>query len=284
MKREPSLHITKSTLYALIIEYSDKLQERIPATDLVEFLMSRGKKYSIYHRSSLEFKSKDKKKIRSITYSTTGAAQMFASLLQSIRKQRKRKGTEIIKEGNKKWSQIKEASELATDFCKTFSLKQREGYIIYINLGMDLMNNYNLLQLNSKHEELCQSYENETLICNDINSDITDEIFNTYVSLVLDKTGMNPDYVELPNKYIYFVKAAEIAKALNISGKNYVVANFELLEWTMGIPEPNQLITPNAKGRVIKWAAANMPKLKSDEVKKMVKKLSHIFKKEEEPW
>lgn len=262
--RSPSIHIDQETLSKLIGDYFEEHNIKHSEELLANYLLRRGKKYSLNHRLRLEVNAKNKKKAESITYSSTKSAQMFSSILHTIKLQRKHKGISIIKEGNREWQFIKEGAALALDFSQAFGLKQREGYITYINLAFEVMGRFNLRQLNSKHEKICQIYEAKLSIEEDEFKDQTELAYNTYSEIVYNKSAISQDLKKQPDKYIYFVKAAEKARSIGINIKHYIIANFESLSWATGIPSPEQLITENAVTRVIKWVADNKEYVQRD--------------------
>ena len=257
--REPSIHITISNLKILIKEYDTALTDK-ELEGLVKFIALKGKTRSLSHRSSLEVSNKrvEKKLNNTLKFSSKSDSLLFASTLIKIRTKMKHRGINLIKESSKDWEFIRQASELAYNFCKDFELDKREGFKIYIEEALKMMSRFNLRQINSKHDQICERYEAITRMDDDPNKILTEKAYDTYIGRVYSKTGMAPKYKEnQPDKYLYFIKVGEICKELGISPVHFVNGNFESLSWTNSIPMPEQLVTENATNRVIKWAAEN---------------------------
>lgn len=279
--RKPSIHITLDKLYHILDEYIDD-EAGIDIKDLVKFIGKKGKMSSLSHRLLLENTNKktQKKIVNTLKYSSKDDANLFAKTLRMVRLQHKHKAQALIKESSKDWEFIRQASELAFSFCTDFNLSKKEGFTIYIEYLLKTMVRFNLRQINSKHEQVCQKYEAKVLIENDPNKKLTEEAYNRYINKVSDKTGMSPQYREKqPEKYQYFIQVGEICKERGINPNDYIDGNFESLSWASAIPSPEQLISENAIGRVIKWAYENSIKIGKSANKDRSKEFAKLFNK-----
>jgi hypothetical protein len=277
--RKASIHITLDTLESILDKWFDGDTD---TEALVEFIAKSGKSKSLSHRLILDSldKKTEKKVKNTLKYSSKSDSVLFANTLINVRRKLKHRGISLIKESSKDWEFIRQGSELAFSFCKDFNLSKKEGFKVYIENALRLMVRFNLRQLNSKHEQICERYEAMDNMTNDPNKEITEKAYEVYIERVYSKTGMAPKYKEKqPEKYLNFIKVGATCKELGINPKDFIVGNFESLEWTSSIPMPEQLVTDNAVNRVIKWAAENEVRIGKTSTVDKSKSLQDILKK-----
>lgn len=267
MSRQPSIHITLSVLKSIIYEWYDMGYDKSQSGhDLANYILKRGSKYTLTHRKKLDnYDSNTKKKTDRLKSSQTEHAKIFASLLTKVRQQRKHRGVKTIEVSSKEWGIVKECTGNAINFCYDFNLPIREGFIVYLNIWMDLVDRGRLIinMLPSKHETICNIYQAKVDIEEDVNKDETEKAHDKYMSIIAEKTGLTKDYRKEPLNYVYFVYASKLAKHLGVRADQYIQAQFDGLSWANGIPAPSQLVTKNAETRLIRWMSENNIKASS---------------------
>lgn len=282
--REPSIHITRVNLVKLLKTYIDQDESNEVnwpgdyenlVECLADFLLKNGSRYQLTLRKRLACAGMTPtalKKVEMASRSYKADAQLFSKVLVSLRKSKKHKGINIIKEGNKEWNIIKEVTALATGFCRDFELPLKEGYIEYIDTAMIVLPAFSLNRLNFKHDEICKTYEAIGEIRSDPNKDITEELYESYYQVISSKTGITNDYKKRPLKFVSFVRAAEIVKEIGVNPRDYVNAQFKSLEWINGLPDPVQLTGDSAIERLQKhmYSARKKVKRSRDDLRKIM--------------
>ena len=256
MRREPSLHITKSKLYEIVSEImgSQKHGVTYSNTRIVDKIFSMAKPHSISSRNVTVTSDRIEKKAKRIMNSSRIDADLFAQLVYAIRKKRKHRGIAPIRPGGKDWDLVKEITASALNFCDDFSLKKREGFIRYINIGTDKMVKFTLNKFPNMHEAICESFAAIQEIEQDNDANGTKEMCDYYVQHIAEYTGIYEKIESLPEKYVFFVRARKIADEINVPGVAYIKAQFEGLDFAKGIPHPVQLVGPKALERVNRYS------------------------------
>ena len=237
--RDPSIHLTKSQFRDLLKELGVK---RFPTDRL--FLAAKQK--AITSRIITVTNHKNIKKIKNITLATIGDANLAASVLYAIRIQLKHRGVKKISETDKRqWSQIKQLAEACNIFCKDFGLEAREGYIQYMKIGFHRMGktlrNY-LPRLISMSQNISEEYKAQKELLKDDQAQITAQIHDYYASIIADRTGLQVNYRDQPEVYVYFKALRDFCKQNNIPYESWIDAQFDALEWCNGMPEPSRLL------------------------------------------
>ena len=215
------------------------------------FLMSKA--YSINSRNVTVTSDRIEKKAKRIINSSRLDADLFAQLVYVIRKKRKHRGISPIKPGGREWDLIKEITASALNFCEEYELKKREGFINYIEIGITKMVKFNIAKLPSMYEGICETYSASQEILTDDDPNGTKEMYEYYVQHIAEYTGIFEKLNEIPEKYVYFVRARKVADEIKVPGIVYIKAQFEGLDFARGIPHPVQLIGPKAIERVNRY-------------------------------
>ena len=247
MKREPSIHISRTDLRNIlkclgVEEY------------FVKEIMKRAKAYSLSTRSVTISTDKLEKKFKKITQSSRKDADLFAQVIYAIRKSKKHRGISHMKPGCKDWDILKEVAASALDFCNEFELKRRKGFILFAEIGMDKMKKFSIIKFNGLRESISETFDSIKEIQSDPDSDMTDVMYKIYFNKILEQTGIADESKELPEKYVWFVRARAQAEEMNIAPDLYIKAQFEALDFANSIPHPTQLVGMKAKDRVIRYA------------------------------
>ena len=151
---------------------------------------------------------------------------------------------------------------LLNGLCNEFGFERRSGFLKYIEIGASKMQKFTLPKYLSMYEAICVTYQAITEIENDDDREMTEEIYKVYSQRVISQTGIHDRLEELPDKYVWFVRARKQAENMNISVKIYIAAQFEGLDFTKGIPHPTQLVGPKATERVIRYCYEHDIKIK----------------------
>lgn len=256
MKREPSIHITKTSL----IEILKDLVITGPSRDYKEeakFIFSKAKSLSLSTRSVTITNKQLEKKANRLIQSSRQDADLFAQLIFATRKKMKHRGITPIKPGGKDWDVIKEITAHALNFCIANDLTKRAGFLKYIEIGLGKIKKYSLVKFPSLQETIHETYQAIHEVEMDDNSEETDELYRVYFAKILENTGITDNSKEMPEKYVWFVRARKAASEMNVKVKDYIDAQFEALDFARGIPHPTQLIGPKAKERVIRYLYKN---------------------------
>jgi hypothetical protein len=255
MRREPSIHITKSKLLDIIEDIIGGQKHGIvyPSNIIVDKIFRLSKSHSINTRNVLVNSDRIEKKAKRLINSSRLDADVFAQLVYAIRKKKRHKGISPIKPGGKDWDLVKDITASALNFCEEFGLKKREGFINYIEIGMGKMVKFSLNKFPNMYEGICETYTATQEILKDDNPNGTKELYQYYIQHIADYTGIFEDLINIPEKYVYFIRARKVADEIHVPGVVYIKAQFEGLDFAKGIPHPVQLIGPKALERVNRY-------------------------------
>lgn len=260
MRREPSLHITRSRLIKILASCQIEGHK-----DLADIIMKRGANHSIQNRSIIITNDKIKRDMARIVKSSTGDSKLMNNLIYHIRRNKLRqKGASKIKTSNKQqWTYLNELSSKCIDFCNDFELDKKEGFISYLEIGLPKISSpRNLLRkLIDMYESICMIYESQKIIKDDEDSKLTEDIHNYYKNKIHQQTGIDNSYKKDPIVYKCFVGVKDIIKKYNVPYKMYIDAQFIGLSFTESIATPYQLITDKAIERLNNYLYKNKLKL-----------------------
>lgn len=258
VKREPSIHITKTQF----LELWKKVDYPISEEFVIKFFMM-ARKYSLDHRSVLPNTKKQIQNVSSRTTSTVGDANLLADTIYSIRIKLKHVGVTKIKQTDSQWAWIKQLVSVVNDFCNNFNLKKRQGYIAFVETAIDLLTsstkraNYNFIAkwMLDKNNWIIDRYQAKVDLTNDPYPQETQYIHNRYCNIVLDKTGILNNYIKDPSLYIHFLRAREEADSRKVDYDTYIDAQFEALSFCNGIPKIEDLYGEKATQRLISYVS-----------------------------
>ena len=251
MRREPSIHITKTDLEKIL---TGILPKGVLVSKLVEHVFIEATPYSISSRTVVPTNNRIEKKIEKLVKSSRMDADLLANALYLVRKKLKHKGITQIKPGTKDWETIKTLSINAVEFCNDFNLDKKLGFLKFIEIGLSRLGpKFNLNKLGSLNGTISEIYEANLEILKDDEPDLTMELYQLYSKHILSQTGIFEDFSNEPEKYVWFVRARQQAKKINLSLDLYIEAQFEALDFTRGIPYPSQLVGPKANQRIYQY-------------------------------
>jgi hypothetical protein len=282
MRREPSIHITESNLRYLIRKYydfSDYIDDEVD--EMTSFLMTNAVKMSLEKRLINVTNQTVATKVFSKATNDKSDISLLANLIFMVRKDLKHRGIKPIDTISAEWTQLKKLTPIVNQFCEEFSLEKREGYIIYIRAGLAKISSYRgyITKLYDMSESISLEYQANLSIINDENINLTKEIHDYYIQLVALKTGVYENYKDNPLMYSKFIEIARIVTKLKISYKSYIQSQFVGLDWTNSYPDPGQLVSDKALGRLNKFLYSKGSKItekKEISDKSFVEKLKNI--------
>lgn len=247
MVRKASLHIYKKDLFEILEDVVDDPKR------VTDYIMKKAKLRSINSRTVNVTTQRLENKVKKLVEATRQDASAFAQLLYLKRVKKKHKGIRQIKPGSKDWGVIKEITNKALVFNNQYTLSRREGFSIYIDIALKYMNGFSLNKILGMSERIFQLYEAQDEINNDNNKEGTKTLYRYFFSYIMDNTGIPDNSEEIPEKYLGFVRARKQADEMGVKYKDYVMAQFEGLDFIKGIPNPTQMYGEKAKQRVITY-------------------------------
>jgi hypothetical protein len=260
MKRDPSLHITKSNLVkvlkAALIPFEDADIERI---------FEKAAVYQIKNRYLLKAVGKDGKAVKKVMDNTSGNVQMFNRLLNQLRLKANHRFTSVIGKGTSEYVILMEIASLAEAFKLKYKIDATdEAYTYYIESGLELMGNkYGLSKFKYYNTSICETFECAVEISEDKTKDDTKAFQECWKVIMLERVGECPT-IKKVSDYVHLVRGKNAAKAKKASFANWIDAQFEGLAFLSAIPELNQMYGDNALKRYDKYMQAATSAKKKD--------------------
>lgn len=244
MSRNPSIHIRRTDLKIVLlnsgIQVSDSQMDLIFQNAIHYKLSDRHLIFS-NKKQNLERLEKNHKV-------ETAPVEIFNGCLTLVRQDIGHRFFEKIDRTSVQYSVLKEVSMIAEEYCKTFNLGLREGFVEFCRLGLDLMGKkYGLNKFKFYKEKIFKQKEWEILIQDDAGSTLTAEVISYYKSTLLSKgTTYEIDRVE---EYVDFIYCKQEIQESNSKVKDWIDAQFIKLEFLDIYPNPNQLYGDGARKR-----------------------------------
>lgn len=255
MEREPSIHVTRAVLINLVKELGIKLSK--PNIDRI---LRAAREVSADNRTMIA-KANQSKQMRKVEGSI-GDANMAAQIIYSIRIKLKQVGVTKIKQTDPAWGQIRQLTPTLNQFCENYELEKREGYIAFIQLGIELMSksrrtnfNYCASWMLKQAGYITECYEANRSVREDPYPQNTRELMSIYQTRASEMTGMFLDYTKDTKEYSHFVGARQLADKWGIDYETYVDAQFASLNFCKGIPRINDLDNEKAEQRLAQYVA-----------------------------
>ena len=253
MKREPSIHITKS-------QFLDILEE-LGITNLpVNQVFALARKVSINSRNVLVTNKKDTKRVNNILLATKGDAALVADLVYATRVKLRHRGARKITENSKAdWTRCKELAAICNQFAQDFSFTDiRDAFLTYITIGFKRMgkDHRNMMtRLISMADNIYTYYENNQCVREDDAPKLTQSIYDYYNKKIADATGIweTEALEENPEKYNDFLQVRKLCEEHKWDYQDYIDAQFEGMAWCNGIPEPHNMYNTKAIDRYKKY-------------------------------
>lgn len=253
MKREPSIHITKTVLIKIFNEIFNG--HKLSSEKIVDTVFYKAKSYSLHTRTITVSDDRMEKKAKKLVQSSRRDADLLAKLIYTTRQAMKHRGISLIKVGSKDWGTLKEITAHALNFTNEFNLTRRYGFLKFIEIGLSKMKRFTYLlnKLPSMYQGICETYQAMLEIEQDDDTEMTKEMYKVYIRRIIENTGIHDSLEELPDKYVWFVRARKQAKNMGVSVRVYIEAQFDGLDFSKGIPHPTQLVGPKATDRIARY-------------------------------
>lgn len=263
--REAGIHITQGHFVRLIEELQNRgviniiYTHKVPKAQVWDEFFRLAALNPLNSRNLNVTNKKIEKKASRVVGTTKGDALLFSRILIMVRKNLHHRGVMMIHAASKEWPTVQLIAQHASNFCDEFGLKIEDGYREYIRLAIERMNNnYSLLKFPKLHEVICNAYGSLEEISQDPHKKTTKALLERYKHIIYEKVQvLDEAYLELPERYIFFVKAAAICVNKGVTPETYINAQFEALAFVDGIPDPAQLVGPKAGSRLAKYMYEN---------------------------
>lgn len=283
IERKAGIHIYEDNLRKLLMQfyyYEDNIEDMVD--EMVLYLMQEGKKLSLEKRTlNITNQTLAKKALNKATNDKTDISQL-AKIILLVRKQLKHKGIKAIDNLSPDWVALKKLTPIVNQFCQDFELDKKEGYTDYVKLGLSRITSFRgyINKLYDMSEAISNLYEAEIIIKEDPNRELTENIHNYYMQLVITRTGIHESYRDKPYKYVNFIRVSETVIKHKVDYKIFIDAQFDGLEWTGNYPQPEQLISEKSSERLSKFVYSSKGKeLLNINSKKVDKGLTNILRK-----
>lgn len=248
--RDPSIHITQSRLVKII---DSLFKKSIKSEELARLIVKEARKYTLNNRKIDITNKKVEKKVTRVISSTNSDTELFSLLLLHYRRKLKHRGITQIKQNSRDWLTVKEIVTLANEFCETFSLEKREGYLEFIKIGISKMNKFMIVKFTPMGSSIIETYQAMLELKEDKYPEKTQRCHDYYQKTIIAKTGVAMDYKDNPDKYVYFYRVRLLAERLKVDPLVFIKAQFYALEWRNGYPDPIQLTNDKAINHLNKY-------------------------------
>lgn len=262
IKREPSIHITQGKLEKILFEILDTEESTVSwnykklATDILK----RASKYTLNNRAVTVSNDKLDKKVKQLVKASENDANMLANLIFHIRRRKTKLYTKTkVDKDSKDYGALKELTAICINFCNTFNLEKREGFLKYLELSIPkITSSLNFIgKLVNMEEKVYSIMEAENFILEDEDKNETKDIHNLYCKLIAEQNGLTLSYDKDPTIYKYFIDVRRLTDELDIPADIFIKAQFEGLTWASAYPEPSQLVGDKAMSRLSKYMFEN---------------------------
>lgn len=220
---------------------------------LTKEILKQARPYSLNTRLVITSTEKLEHKAGRVLASPSTDANLMARIIYMTRKRMKHIGVTQIKPSSKDWGQVKAITAQATEFCIDVDMPKKAGYTEYIDIAFSKMVRPNLQKITSMHASICETYVAKKEIQEDPYPDITAKIHEYYRMKVATKTGLVNNFKGTPDKYVWFVRAGALMRALTVPLNIFLDAQFEAMDYRNALPDPSQLVGQKAKERLNKY-------------------------------
>lgn len=238
--RDPSIHIRRSKLFDILIDFG------INDRDMPQIMLAASK-ISIKNRVNLVLSSKGKQKAQRVVDANTDIVEQFNLAYSTVMKEQSIKVL-VIRKGNPQYLSFIEIAQQAKEFCDLFELDYMQGFLIYIRLGVTILNKkYSLYRLKSASDRIVDKFRIRMTIINDSSPLLTELMFQAWEKAVKKYFNAVIGVRNDTDKYVHFVYAKQDADEINANYDDWMCAQFEKWAFLNNMPEFSQLHGENAK-------------------------------------
>lgn len=262
--RDPSIHITQSTLANLLKTSLDLTEQK--ALSLAKQLVKKAYSSRVKNRANIIEKDKVvSKKLKKAVQTENDYTEQFNGILTLCREQAKHNFSKVINQSGVEYTTLKEVTLIAVEFCKVFNLEFDFGFKEFVKLGFQFIGKkYALSKFKYHKDNIFNHYSFGLEIQSDTNKKNTEKFFEIWKEIMLEWSSMEVE-VNTVEKYINILYARQEADQAKANYYDWVEAQFEELAWLDVIPELTQLHGTNALERYERWKVKN-EKVKQEEV------------------
>ena len=240
MKRDPSIHIRRSSLIEILAE----LVQGNPG-EIADEIFYMSDKHAIRNRVILQPTAKQKKAMaRTLSVDKTTAEKFHATYQQVNMANNIR--TSTIKATDSKYATMKEVAMQAKEFCEMFKLDEHRGFQVYVEIGIQQCgNNYSIYRLKGAADKIIKYYEDMTKIDGDKDKDGTRDFYTAWKNVSIQYLGKSTPIVE-PHLFVHFIHGREAADKVKAKYEDWISAQFERWAALGSTPELSQFYGDNA--------------------------------------
>ena len=262
MKRDPAIHIRRSDLQE-ILSLSDHE---------VGMLMISAHKVNIRNRIVITAPAKTRKKLERTVQAEENVTVLFNTIYNGVTLANHIK-TLPIKKNDPQYLTLKEISKQAYDFCVLFDLGQEDGFKLYVELGIKLLDRkFSIYRLKSASHKIADYYKNLQVIDEDETPDKTKEMYLIWQKVMLKCFGQNIKVGNV-NQFVHFVYAKRDADVMGAKYDDWIEAQFDKWAFLNSAPEFSQLNGENAALVYQVYMGKTDKEYESDEEKNYFKKI-----------
>ena len=237
--RDPAIHIRRSDLFKILVDFG------INDKDMPE-IMKRASKFSIKNRVNLTLTAKSRQKAQRVIEANTDLVESFNQVYMIVMQELNIKVIAIHK-GNPQYLSLKEIAQQAKEFCDLFELDYSQGFLIYVRLGIKILNKkYSLYRLKSVADRIVDRYRTIMDVNNDQKPLDTNLMYKAWEDVVKKYFNVNLDVKNDMDKYVHFVYARQDADQAGARYEDWITAQFEKWSFLQAVPEFSQLHGDNA--------------------------------------
>lgn len=259
--REPSIHITKSQFEAICLELGYSI-------DVNKFFRKAATK-AVNSRNILVTNNKVSNQVNKVLLATKGDANMVADIIYATRIKLKHRGVRKIQEGTSRdWTLCKQLANICNEFCQSFNLETRDGFIKYIETGVSRMTDARNLvnRLISMADNIYAQYNaQQELLDMDLNTkDMVGLLHDNYIKRIADATGIYEPFKDNPEKMVHVLRTWQLINKRGFDANDFIDAQFESLSWCNGIPDIANMYGDKAIERYNKYIYKHKRKVSSE--------------------
>ena len=249
MKREPSIHVTRSCLIELFEEFGFDVNKITP-------FMLAAKNYALVGRRLIIENSKTRQnKLRKVSTEDIYLLGEFSlKFRQYVLDNKIRPTFPIINEHHSDWKYVKNAVKNLIEFCEQYNYDPHEMIDDFIELAHKVMGKqFSLHKFSYYRTRMLDYYHELYVIQNDPNKEETLRMMSFYLKLVNQMTRINLDDLKKRSVYYHFVLGSAEALKNNADVTDWVQAQFDAIAWADEIPEPSMMHNDRAVERYRKY-------------------------------
>jgi len=224
--QNPAIHITQS----VFIENKEKIKTLCSNPEkLFRFLASLP---SVSHRSVVKTNIKVKKKLDKITGNSTENVNKFYLQLKTYLETTHHK-LRLIRPQDSEYSNLKQVTAIADEFCEFFNLEHTKGYNAFIYKAVELMGKrFQLSKINYFSQKIFDSQQDKIVMKADLkiaeNKKNTVQLYNIWQEIVLKYTGQTIE-IQSEDDFIHFIYARQEADYCGATYYDWIDSQFDKL-------------------------------------------------------